>query len=351
MIRVLIVDDSAIVRKMLTDGLSHFDDIEVVGTAVDPFVAREKIAKLRPDVLTLDVEMPRMDGLAFLAELMEQQPLPVVMVSSLTPEGSEAAVRALSLGAVDVVSKPGSEYSIPDVERRLVHAIRTASVARLARPTSTPKERTLITAPAPDDASQVVFAIGASTGGCRAIEDVLTAFPAMAPGTLIVQHLPELFTASFAERLDRACAMEVRQARDGDAVVPGVVLLAPGNQHMMLQRTGTHYVARIKDGPPVHHQRPSIDVLFESVARSAGANAVGALLTGMGMDGAKGLLAMREAGAQTLAQDEETCVVFGMSKEAIALGAASRVVPLPEVAPAMLRAMTASAEPRSALAR
>jgi len=350
MIRVLIVDDSAIVRKMLTDELANADDIEVVGTAVDPLVAREKIAKLRPDVITLDVEMPRMDGLTFLAEIMEQNPMPVVMVSSLTPEGSEAAVRALALGAVDVISKPGSEYTIPDVRRHLASAIRVAAAAHVDRAPSAPAERGPVAALASIEATHRVLAIGASTGGPGAIEQVLAAFPANAPGTVIVQHMPELFTASFAARLNDACQIEVREARDGDAVVPGVALLAPGNRHMLLQRSGANYAVRIKDGPPVYHQRPSIDVLFESVARSAGRNAVGALMTGMGADGAKGLLAMRQAGAHTLAQDEASCVVFGMPKEAIALGAVTQVVSLSEMAGAMLQAAAGRSSARPVVA-
>jgi two-component system chemotaxis response regulator CheB len=344
MIRVLIVDDSAIVRKMLTDELAHCDDIEVVGTAVDPLVAREKIAKLRPDVITLDVEMPRMDGLTFLAELMMQDPSPVVMVSSLTPEGSEAAVRALALGAIDIVSKPGSEYTIPDVHRHLASAIRVASASYVERASAVPALSPPLPSLASIETTHRVMAIGASTGGPGAIEQVLAALPANAPGTVIVQHMPELFTASFAARLNDACQIEVREARDGDAVVPGTALLAPGNRHMVLQRSGANFSVRIKDGPPVFHQRPSIDVLFESVAKNAGRNAVGVLMTGMGSDGAKGLLAMRQAGAHTIAQDEATCVVFGMPKEAIALGAAAQVVPLSEIAASMMQAVTGKAE-------
>jgi len=340
-IRVLVVDDSAVVRKLLSEELSRFPDIEVVGTAVDPYDARDKVVQLRPDVLTLDVEMPRMDGLSFLAKLMKHFPVPTVVVSSLTPKNSEAAVRALALGAVDVVSKPGSAYSVPDVAETLVRAIRVASCARV---TATPAAR----ADTPRAVSPLaglrtthrVFAVGASTGGTRAIETVLSALPADAPGTVIVQHMPEGFTRSFADRLNKLCAMEVREARDGDAVVPGLVLIAPGNHHMVLQLSGARYGVRIKDGPPVHHSRPSVDVLFGSVARSAGRNAVGILLTGMGADGAKGMLAMRASGAHTIAQDEASCVVFGMPKEAIKLGAAVEVVALQRVAAAMMHAAT-----------
>jgi two-component system chemotaxis response regulator CheB len=341
MIRVLIVDDSAIVRKVLTDELSKYDDIEVVGSAVDPYVARDKIVKLRPDVLTLDVEMPRMNGLAFLAKLMKHYPLPVVVVSSLTPANSKTAMQALALGAVEVVCKPGSQYSVPDVARDLVQAIRTAAVARI------PQQRG--GRPAPGTALSVsgalletthkVVAIGASTGGPGAIETVLRQLPAHTPGIVIVQHMPANFTASFAAHLHQVCPMEVREARDGDPVVPGLALVAPGGQHMLLHQSGARYLVRLKDGPSVHHQCPSVDVLFHSVARHAGRNAVGVLLTGMGVDGAKGLLAMHQSGAYTLAEDEQSCVVFGMPQEAIKLGAATQVVPLSQMAQAIYQAL------------
>ena len=350
MIRVLIVDDSALVRKILSEQLSKHADIEVVGTAIDPYVAREKIVRLRPDVITLDVEMPRMDGLSFLAKLMRHFPLPVVVVSSLTPRDSDNAVRALSLGAVDVIAKPGSALSTQGITDELARAVRTAARARVRTVAPAPAPVPAMSAAvagAPDlappavllDTTHKVLAIGASTGGTQAIEQVLRALPANAPGTVIVQHMPEHFTAAFAKRLNGLCAMEVREARDGDAVVPGVALVAPGGKHMVLQLSGARYFARIKDGPPVHHQRPAVDVLFQSVARHAGRNAIGVILTGMGADGAKGMLAMREAGAHTVAQDEETCVVFGMPREAIKLGAAAEIVGLPQVAPSVLRAL------------
>jgi two-component system chemotaxis response regulator CheB len=340
-IRVLVVDDSAVVRKVLTEELSRYPDIEVVGSAADPYLARDKIIKCRPDVITLDVEMPRMDGLSFLAKLMKHYPIPVVIVSSLTPENSEAALRALELGAVEVISKPGSQYSTPDVDRQLVRAIRAAAQARLTRRNHAIETRNAKTArPLVHlETSHKILAIGASTGGTKAIETVLCDLPATTPGTLIVQHMPKHFTAAFAQRLNDVCEMEVREARDNDPVVPGVALVAPGNQHMVLQRSGARYLVRIKDGPAVHHQRPSVDVLFQSVARNAGRNAVGVLLTGMGADGAKGLLAMRESGAYTLAEAEDSCIVFGMPKEAIELGAATEVVPLPQMAEAILRAL------------
>jgi two-component system chemotaxis response regulator CheB len=343
MIRVLIVDDSAVVRKVLTDELSKYEDIDVIGSAIDPYVAREKIIKLKPDVITLDVEMPRMDGLSFLSKLMKHYPLPVVVVSSLTPKNSEAAIRALALGAVEVICKPGSQYSIPDVAHQLVRAIRAAAVARLPRRLDTPEAPAT---PAPTltghlQTTHKVLAIGASTGGTRAIETVLRGLSSTAPGTMIVQHMPSHFTAAFAARLNQVCPMEVREARDNDSVVPGVALIAPGNQHMLLQQSGAHYLVRLKQGPLVHHQRPSVDVLFHSVARSAGRNAIGVLLTGMGADGAKGLLAMREGGAYTLAEDEQSCVVFGMPKEAVKLGAADEVVPLPQMSQAIYQALAA----------
>ncbi len=338
MIKVLVVDDSAVVRKLLAEELSKFDDIQVVGGAADPYIAREKIVKLEPDVITLDLEMPRMDGLSFLAKLMQYHPLPVIVVSSLAPERSDAAFKALELGAVEVIPKPGSQYSVPDVGRILVHAVRAAKHARLVRrePVAPPEEKPTRRDPGLRTTTQIV-AIGASTGGTQALEIVLSALPANAPATVVVQHMPEGFTASFAKRLDSICAMTVREARDGDDVVPGLILIAPGNHHMILKRSGAHYQVRVKDGPPVHHQRPAVDVLFQSVADQAGSNAVGVILTGMGADGARGLLKMREAGARTLAQDEATSIVFGMPAEAIKLGAAEEVRPLDAIAPAILR--------------
>jgi two-component system chemotaxis response regulator CheB len=341
MTRVLIVDDSAVVRKMLAEELAKYDDIEVISSAGDPYVARDKIVKLRPDVITLDVEMPRMDGLSFLAKLMKHYPLPVVIVSSLTPQHSEAAMRALALGAVEVICKPGTQYSVPDVARDLVRAIRAAAMARIPQGRAVPQAppSTTVATTLQLETTHKILAIGASTGGTNAIAAVLQGLPASAPGTLIVQHMPAHFTAAFARRLNQECCMEVREARDSDPVVPGVVLVAPGNQHMLLQQSGARYLVHLKDGPPVHYQRPSVDVLFHSVARSAGRNAIGVLLTGMGADGAKGLLAMRESGAYTLVEDEATCVVFGMPQEAIKLGAATAIVPLPQMARAILNSL------------
>lgn len=344
MIRVLVVDDSALVRKVLAEELSRADDIEVVGTAVDPYAARELIAALRPDVVTLDIEMPRMDGLSFLARLMRHFPLPVVVVSSLTTRNSEAAIRALSLGAVDVVAKPESSFAIGDIGRQLVQCVRAASRARVVRRTdvaATGASAAPIAGLAGLATTHRIIALGASTGGTQALECVLTRLPETTPGIVIAQHMPERFTASFAERLDKLCRIRVREARDLDVVAPGTALVAPGNRHMMVQADGARWQVRIKDGPPVHHQRPAVDILFASVAKAAGRNAVGALLTGMGIDGAKGMCQLRDAGAHTIAQDEATCVVFGMPREAIRLGAAAEVLPLDHIPDALLRACTA----------
>ncbi|MFP4347347.1 MAG: protein-glutamate methylesterase/protein-glutamine glutaminase [Thermodesulfobacteriota bacterium] len=340
MINVLIVDDSAVVRKILTEALSKYQDIRIVGTAVDPYVARDKIVKLKPDVITLDLEMPRMDGLSFLIKLMKYYPLPVVVLSSLTPKNSETALKALELGAVEVLCKPGSAYSTLDVSRNLVHAIRAAASARIQPQPGKPAPES---EPPPEalqfKTTHKVIAIGASTGGTKAIEVILRGMPITAPGMVIVQHMPENFTTAFAKRLNETCAIEIREARDNDHVVPGLALIAPGNRHMLLQRSGGNYLVRIKDGVPVYYQRPSVDVLFHSVAKHAGRNAVGVLLTGMGADGAKGLLAMRRNQAYTLAQDEATSIVFGMPKEAIRLGAADEVVPLETVSRSIINAL------------
>jgi two-component system, chemotaxis family, protein-glutamate methylesterase/glutaminase len=339
MIRVLIVDDSAVVRQVLTQELSRTDDIEVVGTATDPYVARDKIISLRPDVVTLDVEMPRMDGLTFLSRLMKHFPMPVVIVSSVTPEGSDAAVRALELGAVDVVSKPGAAYTVAEISQQLVRRIRVAASARCRKPV----ERATLSSPTADlpllRMTHKILAIGASTGGTQAISQVFDQLPITTPGTLVVQHMPEHFTASFARRLNDSSAMEVREAKSGDTLAPGLALLAPGNQHMVLRRSGMLYEVEIKDGPPVHYQRPSVDVMFHSVARQAGPNAVGVILTGMGADGARGLLAMREAGAHTVGQDEASCVVYGMPREAMKIGAVIEEAPLAQVVERALAAL------------
>ncbi len=338
MINVLIVDDSAVVRKILIEELSRDPQINIVGTAPDPYVARDKIVKLKPDVITLDIEMPRMDGLAFLHKLMQHFPLPVIIVSSLTPKGGQMAMEALEAGAVDVMCKPGSAYTVSEMSAQLVNKIKAAARVNVGKRTSEsstvkPKARLALS-----QTTNKIVAIGASTGGTQALTDVLTMLPANAPGTLVVQHMPEHFTKSFADRLDTLCAMRVKEAEDGDRVVPGTVLIAPGNLHLLLRRSGAVYYAQVKDGPMVCRQRPAVDVLFKSVAKYAGANAVGAILTGMGDDGAKGLLAMKENGAFTIGQDEKTCVVYGMPKVALELGATDCVLPLGKIAERILRA-------------
>jgi two-component system chemotaxis response regulator CheB len=334
-IKVLVVDDSAVVRKVFREGLSREKDIEVVGTAPDPYVARDKIVKLKPHVVTLDIEMPRMDGITFLRKLMRYYPLPVIIVSSLTPKGSKLAMDALSLGALEVISKPTSAYSVGEMSIQLIDKIRAVAHARL-KPREEEESRkdaqVIEASQALSETTNKVIAIGASTGGTEALKVVLTAMPPNAPGILAVQHMPANFTTSFAERLNELSAMTVREAKDGDSLMNGIALIAPGNYHMLLKRSGARYYVQIKNGPLVHHQRPAVDVLFHSVASYAGSNAVGVLLTGMGSDGAVGLLKMREAGARTVVQDEKSCIVFGMPKEAIKLGAAEKVVSLENIA-------------------
>lgn len=334
-IGVLIVDDSAIVRKILSRQLSQHRGIEVVGTAPDPYIARDKIVALDPDVLTLDVEMPRMDGITFLRKLMQYHPMPVIVLSSLTPKGGKTAMEALSAGAVEVMCKPGAAYSVGEACKALAEKIQAASRARIDRNVSSgrePVKRLHMV-----ETTNKIFAIGASTGGVQALSQVLSALPINAPGTLVVQHMPARFTTSFAERLNGECVVSVKEAQDGDRVIPGRVLIAPGGFHMLLRRSGANYYVTVKDGPQVCRQKPSVEVMFDSVAKFAGANAVGAILTGMGDDGAGGLLNMRNSGAHTLAQDEASCVVFGMPKEAIERGAAEKVAPLSEIAQNMIR--------------
>ena len=336
MIKVLVVDDSAIVRKILSSELAKDPAIQVVGTATDPYVARDKIVRLQPHVVTLDIEMPRMDGITFLRKLIRYYPLPVVVVSSLAPEGGEMAMEALEVGAVDVMCKPGAAYTVGDMSEQLIQKVKAASKVNFTRlvqnrngnaeATKKPPKRYSLTR-----TTEKIIAIGASTGGTEAIKTVLQTYPVNCPGTLIVQHMPEMFTRSFAERLNTLCGAEVREARDNDTVMSGLVLIAPGNQHMVLRRSGARYFVRVKHGPFVHHQRPSVEVLFNSVAKYAGRNAVGVILTGMGSDGALGMLAMRQAGAPTIAQDEKTCVVYGMPRAAAEAGAAEHVMPLQHI--------------------
>ena len=334
MIKVLIVDDSAIVRQVLARELDRAEDIRIVATAPDPYVARDKIVQLRPDVVLLDMEMPRMDGLSFLKKLMKHFPLPVIIVSSLTPSGGELAVEAMNAGAVDVMCKPGSALSVNDMSEALIEKIRAASRARIEKRgghvgTRAQRPQVHITQ---TRMTETVIAIGASTGGTQAIQEVLTHLPGNSPGIVIVQHMPEQFTASLAARLNQLCSLEVREARNNDSVMPGVALIAPGNYHVLLRRSGARFYVQTKSGPLVCGHRPSVEVMFKSVAQAAGRNAVGVILTGMGRDGASGLLEMRNSKARTIAQDEASCVVYGMPKEAVNLGAAETVLPLNRIA-------------------
>lgn len=333
-IKVLVVDDSSIVRKVFSEQLSRQKGIVVVGTAPDPYVARDKIVKLKPDVITLDIEMPRMDGITFLKKLMQYYPLPVIIVSSLTTRGSQLALEALSLGALDVVSKPGAAYSVGDMSTQLAEKIRAVNRAKLI-PLS--MVRTVPDSPMESKAlaetTHKIIAIGASTGGTEAVKKVLTQLPQNSPGVVVVQHMPAQFTAAFAQRLNEICPMDVAEAKNGDTVTNGRVLIAPGNYHMIFRRSGARYYVEVKTGPLVHYQRPAVDILFKSVARYAGANALGIILTGMGKDGAAGMLAMKKSGAATIAQDEKSCVVFGMPKEAIHSGAVDYVLDINQIAP------------------
>lgn len=338
-IKVLIVDDSAVVRKIFSEELSKYPDIQVVGVAPDPYVAREKIVNLKPDVLTLDIEMPRMDGLTFLRKLMKYYPLPTIIVSSLTPQGGKLTLEAMDIGAVDVIAKPSTAYSVGDMSAQLAEKIRAASRARIIKRDETAQG----TAPTQEpiralaQTSNKVIAIGASTGGTEALKSVLTKMPPNSPGIVIVQHMPANFTTAFAARLNDLSQISVKEAEDNDSVTPGTALLAPGNYHMILRRSGARYYVEVKTGPMVHHQRPAVDVLFKSTAKYAGANAIGVILTGMGSDGAEGLLEMKNAGASTIAQDEKSCVVFGMPKEAIKLGAADKVVSIEQIASEIIK--------------
>ncbi|HTT70105.1 MAG TPA: chemotaxis response regulator protein-glutamate methylesterase [Anaeromyxobacteraceae bacterium] len=336
--RVLVVDDSAVVRQIFARELARDPELTVVGTAPDPYVARDLIVQLKPDVVTLDLEMPRMDGITFLRKLMHYYPLPVVVVSSLTAAGGELALAALAAGAVDVLCKPGAAFTVGDMTPELIHKVKTAAHVNLKAHLGRKDEAALPAAAAPalTRTTHQILAIGASTGGTVALERILRAMPPNAPGTIITQHMPEMFTQYFASRLDQVTQVEVREGAEGDSVVPGVVLIAPGNKHMLLKRSGARYYVSVRDGPRVNRHRPSVDVMFRSVAQSAGKNAVGVILTGMGGDGAQGLLEMRQAGARTLGQDEASCVVFGMPKVAIDLGAVEKVVALDAMAKEIL---------------
>lgn len=342
-IRVLIVDDSAVVRKLVTDALRADPEIEVVGTAIDPYVARDKIKELNPDVLTLDLEMPRMDGLTFLRILMEQHPMPVVIMSSLSQRGSEYALEALRLGACDVLGKPAGSYSFGDLGPQLISRIKSAAGTRLQRPVPI-APRTGTHSPLPGrptlsaHSSRQVILLGASTGGTEALREVLTRLPAGMPGIAIVQHIPPVFSKAFADRLNSECAFEVREAVDGDRLTPGLALIAPGNFHLMLQWQGDHYRARVTGGPQIWHQRPAVDLLFKSAADCGAApHAIAGVLTGMGKDGAEGLRRLRDLGATTFAQDEATCVVYGMPRAAWENGAAQRQLAIDRVADFILQ--------------
>ena len=346
-IRVLIVDDSAVVRKTLAEVLSSDPAIEVMATAGDPFIAANKIRREVPDVITLDVEMPRMDGITFLKRIMSQHPMPVVICSSLTGSGSATAFEALESGAVEVVEKPtvGTKRFFEESKVRLCDVVKAAAMARAKRraaPMKVPPKLTadaVLKAPgsrAMLETTEKVIAVGASTGGTEAIRAFLTALPPDSPGVVIVQHMPENFTRAFAQRLNGLCRVSVKEAENGDTVLRGQALIAPGSDHMLLKRSGARYYVEVRQGPLVCRHRPSVDVLFRSAARYAGKNAVGVIMTGMGDDGARGLNEMKAAGARTIAQDEASCVVFGMPAEAIKLGAADRILPLSKIAESAL---------------
>lgn len=340
-IKVLVVDDSAVVRQVLTAQLQADPDIEMIGAAADPLLAMTRMQAQWPDVIVLDIEMPRMDGITFLKKIMAERPTPVVICSTLTEKGTETAMAALSAGAVSIITKPksGLKQFLNDVSDDLISAVKAAARANVRRLQVAPKLTADAVLPAADARSSAllrttdrVVALGTSTGGTQALEVVLRALPRMSPGIVIVQHMPEHFTAAFAERLNGLCQIEVREARHNDRVVAGRALIAPGGKHMLLRRNGAQYHVEVVDGPLVNRHRPSVDVLFRSVAKCAGANALGVIMTGMGDDGAAGLLEMRKAGAQTVGQDEASCVVYGMPKEAVKRGAVAKVVPLDAIA-------------------
>jgi two-component system chemotaxis response regulator CheB len=340
-IRVLIVDDSAVVRQNLTQILESDKSIEVFATASDPFIAAQKIANEIPDVITLDVEMPRMDGVTFLKKIMSQHPIPVVIISSLTAKGTETAIHALELGAVDVIKKPSlNKDNITEAEQNIIQVVKAAAKAVIKRKNGFVQRETLAAKSVQGYSmlrtTEKIVAVGASTGGTEALLQFLQDMPIDCPGVVIVQHMPELFTKSFADRLNRICKITVKEATHGDSILRGQALIAPGNKHMEVRRSGARYYVEIKDGDPVNRHRPSVDVLFSSTAKFAGRNAVGIILTGMGADGAKGLLEMKVAGASTIGQDEKSCIVFGMPKEAIKLNAVDKILPLQQIAPWLL---------------
>jgi two-component system, chemotaxis family, protein-glutamate methylesterase/glutaminase len=348
-IKVLLVDDSAVVRQVLMGILDSEPDINVIGAASDPVFAMEKLSREWPDVIVLDVEMPRMDGITFLKKIMAEHPTPVVICSSLTEKGAETTLQALAAGAVEIITKPkmGLKNFLQESAVQLVMAVRAAANAKVRHlnkpPINVAKKITLddmaplvTTSSAMVQTTERIVAIGTSTGGTQALENVLVALPGVCPGLVIVQHMPEKFTASFADRLNKVSQIEVREAKNNDRVIPGLALIAPGGKHMTLKRSGAYYHVEVIDGPMVNRHRPSVDVLFRSVAKFAGRNATGIIMTGMGDDGARGLKEMFDAGSMTYAQDEETCVVYGMPKEAIKLGGVKRVVPLQDIRLAIL---------------
>lgn len=342
-IKVLVIDDSALIRSVMKEIINREADMQCVGAAPDPIVAREMIKSLNPDVLTLDVEMPKMDGLDFLERLMRLRPMPVVMVSTLTERGSNITFRALELGAVDFVSKPKLDIArgMEEYAGEITDKIRAAAQARVRKaagahpPLITDKftaDAILPSVAGRYSSTEKLIIIGASTGGTEAIKEVLARFPADVPGILVTQHMPENFTKSFAERLNSLCKISVKEAEHNERILPGHAYIAPGHSHLLLKRSGANYMTELNQGPPVNRHRPSVDVLFRSAANVAGGNAIGIILTGMGKDGAMGMLEMRQAGAHTIAQDEASCVVFGMPKEAIALGGACEILPLQNIA-------------------
>jgi two-component system chemotaxis response regulator CheB len=350
-ITVLIVDDSAIVRQTLADILSSDPEIEVIAKASDPFLAAEHISRQVPDVIMLDVEMPRMDGLTFLQKVMSQHPIPVVICSSLAASGSDTALRALEYGAIEIILKPrlGAKQFLEEAKIRICDTVKAAAASHVKRlafhqrdvPPKLTADAVLAKARIGQDAmlktTEKVVVVGASTGGTEALKDFLVALPLDAPGIVIVQHMPEIFTTAFSQRLDNMCHISVKEAETNDTVIRGRALIAPGNHHLLLKRSGARYYVEVKDGPLVSRHRPSVDVLFRSAARYAGPNAIGVIMTGMGDDGARGMLEMKEAGAMTIAQDEDSCVVFGMPKKAIDLGAVQKVLPLLSIAGAVMR--------------
>ena len=334
-VRVLVVDDSAVVRQTLETELSKDPEIEIIGTAADPYIARDKIVSLKPDVVTLDIEMPRMDGLTFLRKVMHHCPIPVIIVSSLSKEGSDVALEAIQSGAIDVMCKPGAAYTIGDLSIELRDKIKAAAKADLTklRKVTSENVNTRASTNALVKTTNKIIVVGASTGGTQAIETLLKTFPSNAPGTVIVQHMPAGFTKAFAERLNGITNVEVREACDGDSISTGKVLIAPGNMHMLVKRSGASYYVEVKNGPLVGHHRPSVDVLFKSASESVGKNAIGVILTGMGVDGAMGMQLMKKAGTINIAQDEESCIVFGMPKAAIEKDGVHHILPLKSIGP------------------